>query len=339
MTNSSLGPDERYRDPAIAALSAFGIQSPELTLVSVSENVTFRATAPDGERFVVRLHRPGYHSLAELDSERLWLAALSDHGVSVPQPIPATDGTFYVPVKVSATATAAGEVRYLGVSRWRDGDVVANLGGDLQSAPPIAGSMAQLGRLMATMHDQAVNWHAPPGFTRHRLDADGLLGDKPFWGPFWEHPDLTAGQQALLLATRLKLRDALVRYGTGPSTFSMIHADFHLGNLLLDHGDISVIDFDDAGFGWHQYDIGVAMFHSRGAPDSEAAERAFFEAYRAVRPLSDADRALVPMFELIRGMAIIGWKAQRPEVVWPAEFFNQIVEATLAGCEIIEPPC
>ena len=36
--------------------------------------------------------------------------------------------------------------------------------------------------------------------------------------------------------------------------------------------------------------------------------------YRSVRPISDADLALLPMFLLIRDMAQMGWFHQRPEL-------------------------
>ena len=50
------------------ALEAFGLQPRSLDLVSISENVSFRVrTASDD--LVLRLHRPGYNSLAELESE------------------------------------------------------------------------------------------------------------------------------------------------------------------------------------------------------------------------------------------------------------------------------
>ena len=63
----------------------------------------------------------------------------------------------------------------------------------------------------------------------------------------------------MLLATRAQIRRALDRYGRDPATFSLIHADLHHANLLVNDRDLSIIDFDDAGFGWHQYDIAVAL--------------------------------------------------------------------------------
>ncbi len=323
-----------YETPARTALQQFGIGSARLQLIGISENVTYRADDhSSGQSYVLRLHRPGYHTPAELDSERMWLAALRDSGISVPTPVCAPDGRFFVPI-----STGDGEIRQAGVNLWAPGEIVGDLltahdkSSDADGPTEIAKPFGQLGELMAAMHNQATNWTPPPSFRRHRFDVDGLLGVAPFWGRFWDHPELEAEQRVLLMAARDRCADMLRAYGEPARTFSMIHADLHASNVLTDNGSLAVIDFDDAGFGWHQYDIAVAMFHSRAAPDFETAATEFLNGYRDVRAISDDDLALVPLFELIRGMAIIGWKAQRPEVEWPDGQFEQLLSGVLGGC-------
>lgn len=323
---------DRYLAAATDAAAAFGIDDHALDLVIIGENVTYRA-AGSSDAFVLRLHRPGYHTLDELDSERTWLAALADAGVSVPEPVAAPDGRYFVPVTVEA-----GDVRYAGLTRWRDGEVVADLQRSTDIDTSVADQFAQLGTLMAQMHSQAVDWRPPPGFTRQRLDADGLVGEAPFWGRFWEADELTPAQATALREARVVALERLRRYGEPPHRFSVIHADLHLGNLLVDpSGTLSVIDFDDAGFGWHQYDMAVALLHVSDAPDAPAARAAFFEAYRATRPITDDELAWVPFFETVRLMALIGWKDQRPDVAWPAGRFNDLVEQALARVGDLRP--
>lgn len=324
--------DRRWLSAAHQALDAFGVEAARLELVGVSENITFRAVeAGTRQAYVLRLHRPGYHTAEELDSERVWLAALRDADISVPTPVSAPDGRYFVPVPLGS-----GEIRQAGLNLWADGEIVGVLltqpGGTNEALAEISDSFGQLGSLMAAMHNQAAAWTPPPSFRRHRFDVDGLLGDAPFWGPFWEHPKLTADERSLLVASRDACRATLAQYGEPGRTFSMIHADLHLANLLVSDGQLAVIDFDDAGFGWHQYDIAVAMYHSRAAPDFDQATAAFLRAYQSVRPISEDDLSLVPMFELIRGMAIIGWKAQRPEVEWPDGQFELLLSGVLSGC-------
>ena len=315
---------DTYLAAAEAARAAFGIDDHELDLIVVGENVTYRAQRSDSA-YVLRLHRPGYHTLAELDSERVWLAALADAGVSVPEPVGAPDGRYFIPVEV-----APGDERFAGLTRWRDGEVVADLQRSTDVGSSMADQFAQLGTLMAQMHSQAVTWEPPSSFTRQRLDADGLVGEAPFWGRFWEADELTPAQAGALGAARMVALDRLHEYGEPADRFSVIHADLHLGNLLVDPtGTLSVIDFDDAGYGWHQYDMAVALLHIWDAPDTTEARAAFFEAYRASRAISDAELAWVPFFEMVRLMALIGWKAQRPEVSWPDGRFNELVEQAL----------
>ena len=79
-------------DAVSHTLDQWGIEPADLVEVSRSENIVFRVDAADGNRYVLRLHRPGYHSYRALVSEQTWTAALADAGVDVPVPRPTLDG-------------------------------------------------------------------------------------------------------------------------------------------------------------------------------------------------------------------------------------------------------
>ena len=309
--------DRVFTPAARAALESFPIDTGDLALVSLSENVTFKVTdRRDGGAYVLRLHRPGYHTLAELDSEHAWIRALDEAGVEVPKPVAARDGRNYVPVTVAAT----GEQRFAGMVRWTEGRLLSDVLAETADQQTVEGYFAQLGALTAAMHNQASAWQPPPHFTRHHLDADGLMGDAPHWGPFWEHHLLSAAGRDLLLDTRERMHAWLARLGKEASSYSLIHSDMHPGNILVDGERLTVIDFDDTGFGWHHYDIAVVLTYWQSKPDAAAIERAFLDGYRAVRPLPDSALAEIEMFRLIRWMASIGWFHQRPELKRPSVF-------------------
>jgi Ser/Thr protein kinase RdoA (MazF antagonist) len=325
---------EAYALPAREALREFPIDVDTLELVSVSENVCFRVTdRGDGAAYVLRLHRPWYHTLEELNAERMWIRALGEAGVNVPVPLTTRDGREYTTVPVPVTD----ERRNAGVARWTEGELLALLLHHNNDVSVFENYFAQLGAIVAAMHNQASGWQVPAAFTRHRLDTDGLMGDTPFWGPFWEHPALSSAERQLMIGTRDELRAALDRYGRPSTTFSLIHADMHPGNLLVHDDSLTVIDFDDAGFGWHQYDIAVALRHYMDEPYFGAIQAAFVRGYRAVREIADAALALVPMFMLIRGLASIGWIAQRPEL--SRDLDAEYKDAVCAQCRAFEPPC
>jgi Ser/Thr protein kinase RdoA (MazF antagonist) len=303
--------EQAYAPAARTALAAFGIAPAELHFVHLSENVTFKVTdAHNGSQFVLRLHRPWYHDIAALKSEHLWTHALVKAGIAAPDPLLTLDGEDFVQVDVPAT----GERRWAGLARWVDGELLADVVARETDAAENARHFAQLGAIMAAMHNQTTSWTLPAGFKRHALDADGLLGPAPFWGPFWEHPVFSTAERLRLLATRDMLHAALTRYGKPARTYSLIHADLHPRNVLINGTHTAVIDFDDSGFGWHQYDLAVALVAYQQHPAFPAFRDACIAGYRSVRAITENDLALLPMFLLIRGMAQIGWYHQRPEL-------------------------
>jgi Ser/Thr protein kinase RdoA (MazF antagonist) len=299
-----------FGEPAREALKAFPLEPDSVEIVTVSENATFRVVDAAHGDHVLRLHRPGYHTLAELESERLWTQALRQAGISAPHAVAAVDGRHFVPVAVPALD----ETRYAGVARWTAGEVLSLVMADETQGANLPRWFEQLGQIQAAMHNQSSAWRAPEAFTRHHLDCDGLLGEAPFWGRFWESPVFAPQERAAVLATRERLRSALQRYGKSATTYSVIHADLHPGNILIDGGRLSVIDFDDSGFGWHMYDAAVVLFYHQQSDAFPVLRDAFFRGYRATRALSDQDEAMLPLFLLIRGMAQIGWFHQRPEL-------------------------
>lgn len=324
--------DRTFAPAARDALKSFPVDAGELALVSMAENVTFKVTdRRDGRTYVLRLHRPGYHTLDELDSEQAWIRALADAGIDVPRAVSAHDGRGYVPVTIEAT----GERRFAGLARWTEGRLLSDVLAETGDQAVVEDYFSQLGALTAAMHNQASAWQPPPGFRRHALDSDGLMGMAPHWGPFWEHRSLSAAERRLLLDARARMHEKLMRLRRDPSGYSLIHSDMHPGNILVDGDRLTVIDFDDAGFGWHQYDIAVVLTYWQSRPNAAAIERAFLDGYQAVRPVPGAALAAVPMFRLIRWMASIGWFHQRPELE-PSVVLEERKAWVLEQCAALE---
>lgn len=309
--------EDSFAPAAREALKAFPIEPDALELMSHSENVTYRVVdRRDGAAYVLRLHRPWYHTLDELISERHWIRALDGAGIAIQSPVTTRDGEEYAAVTIPATR----ERRFAGLARWTEGRVLADVLRETADTTMAARRFEQLGALTASLHDQAAAWRPPALFARHALDADGLMGAVPHWGPFWDHRGFSAAERQVVLDARDRLHAALARLSREPAAYSLIHADMHPGNVLVDGDRLTVIDFDDAGWGWHAYDIAVALFYHQRVAAFDSLERAYVEGYRSVRPLPDQVLALLPMFRLVRGLAQIGWFHQRPELDRLARF-------------------
>ena len=279
--------------------------------VSRSENIVFRVDAEDGRRYVLRMHRPGYHSYPGLISEQLWTAALQKAGIDVPIPRATRRGDPYGEIDVE------GETRFVGVLEWVDGTTMETLVAASDDVERRAEQFTALGELLARLHDQASSWTLPAGFTRHALNAEGLMGEAPFWGPFWTARALTGEQKQRFSGLRLELNAILRQLPTDSSCYSLIHADLHPGNVVVNGERLHVIDFDDAAFGWHIYDFAVALKNFQDDPAFSDYQAALVRGYRSLRPIDEATLALIPLFLLIRTLNSIGWADARPELGHP----------------------
>ena len=113
-----------------------------------------------------------------------------------------------------------------------------------------------LGRITAALHDHREGVVPPAGIRPillgleaqpRRSSRAGAAGRTP---TAWARPNERCwpGPPSLL-------QRRLAEYGTGPDVFGLVHADLRLANLLVDgtgtNSKITVIDFDDCGFGWY----------------------------------------------------------------------------------------
>ena len=288
-------------------LPQWGLVADSVAVFSRSENVVLKVLTSEGQSVAVRLHRPGYHTLDELKSEQVWTQFLADAGIGVPHARRALSGELYVPVRVEDT----GDIRQAGIVDWLPGVQAAEHLAEAE-LPSAIERVAELGTLTGKIDRLSAAWDPPAGFVRHHLDADGLMGLRPFWGPFWDVPELSVSERKRVTALRETLHERLAAHGKDRD-YSVIHADLHAHNVLIDGERVTVIDFDDAGFGWHPYEMAIALSAFPARDGRDAMEAAYLDAYRAENPLDAASFEIVPTFKLVRMFASIGWVHHRPE--------------------------
>jgi Ser/Thr protein kinase RdoA (MazF antagonist) len=155
----------QLRDLALAALVQRGIAVRRLRWMGQHSNHLFRCDTATGERLVLRVCLPGGRS----DAELAWLAALSrDTGLTVPVARFST--------RVSTPQLPDGG-RCIGFG-WVEGRPCGHR--------PSRRLVADLGRVIGTLHGHAQGFRPPPGFIRPALDVNYLT-----WAGTWH-----AGQLA-----------------------------------------------------------------------------------------------------------------------------------------------
>ncbi len=319
----------RLTGVARQALAAWGWEDAVLRLIKHRENAVFEAGL-NGQRRALRLHRQGYHSDAAVNSELQWMQALGKAEIQVPRVIPDRDGKLFVSREFGDTA---GPLQ-VDLFEWVDGEPLGSVEAGLEgSGADIPHIYFTIGCLAGRLHNQAANWTPPAGFTRHAWDENGLAGEQPIWGRFWELPALTIEERRLMERTRERLRLALGALDKSPQAYSLIHADFAPENLMADGEDVRLIDFDDAGFGWHLFELVTSVYFIMGEDYFESAQSALIEGYRSQRALPEEQLELLPLFFLARATTYLGWVHTRPETETARYMTPMLIQS---ACEAAE---
>ena len=268
-----------------------------VSLLSHRENAVYEIKLADGARAALRLHRPGYQDHAAIRSELWWCAALADKGVAVPAALPDQAGNWLAELPGGRVAS---------VIEWVSG-VPLGAGGQPLPYPPTQSLHLHraFGTLIAQFHAATDSLTLPADFTRPRWDIDGLVGDAPLWGRFWDHPEATPAQTARMIHVREFLRDRMTTHLATGASMAPIHADLLRENLFVDGDKVSLIDFDDSGWGFRLYDLGTALAQNLEEPAYPDIRDALMEGY------GTTDRAMVETFTLMRCCASVGWAMTR----------------------------
>ena len=282
--------------------AAWGAGGPP-ALIGNRENAVFRIRLPEGPA-ALRLHRPGYHDAAAIRSELWFCEAMAQAGAPVPRPVRTRGGDLLHHLPGGRIASVIG---------WIEGAVIGAGGVPLAGERDDQAALhRRLGAVLARVHRAADALDPPPWIMRPRWDRQGLLGTgpdgrAPLWGRFWEHPLLEAGPARRMRAIRDLCDARLAAHAArGPDT-GLIHADVLRENVLEGRA-MTLIDFDDSGFGFRLYDLGTALSQNLDEPHAGVLREALVAGYGTLTP---EDLAMLDVFTLLRCLASVGWTAGR----------------------------
>jgi Ser/Thr protein kinase RdoA (MazF antagonist) len=286
------------------------------TLINHSENHTFRVSGPRG-RHILRLHRPGYQLLAAIDGELDWLRALQrDTDLPLPSPLAGSNGDL---VQLSGGRAAV-------LFSFEPGR-------EPQPGEDLLPLFKTLGRYAARLHNHVALWRPPIGFFRPRWDAAAILDVNGHWGDWCKAPGVGDPERLILDRLEQRLRSDLAAYGESADRFGLIHADMRLANLLVDGETITLIDFDDCGFGWFAYDFAAAVSFIETDPRIPALQAAWLDGYLPLRQLSPQDIAALETTVLLRRMALLAWIGSHSETDLAKSHAHDFASGTVSLAE------
>ena len=316
------------------AIKNWDVEVKSINLHLQSENTVFKVEGLDGNTYALRVHRKGYHDLEELNSEHVWTSSLSNAGLLVPEAVVTRSGEAYTSVSILNSS----EYRYVGLVKWIEGTILNDLILGLEEED-VSDVYESLGKVVAKFHKATIAWEKPKDFKRHSFDTDGFLGSKPFWGRFWEAQNATTREREKLSLIRNNITESLSKLPKDINSFGMIHADLHSQNVLIQGKSLSVIDFDDSGFGWYGFDLAVAIwdrldFTATGC-HFDIAYKSLIRGYIEERPNAKDIIETIPTFLLMRTLMLIRWIEDRPESGYEA-FIPVLIQASIDQAKQLE---
>lgn len=303
----------------------------EIVPIRLTNNAVFEVRA-GGERFVLRVHRPDYRSLAQVQSELAFLQTLGPQlaGTRIHVPRPLTTWTGELVVR---TGASGGDL-LCDLFTWVDGS-------ELKPTRGLGPRSAfLLGEGLARLHVAADRYEPPPGFVVPRWDAETMFTQASSFRPGSMETFLPADAWPLFRETAARTRAVFAQLDELPDAWGLIHADFILINCRFArrrHGwALGVLDFDDLGWGYYLYDLAPLLDNLADFPDSyPRLRREFLAGYRSIRPLPRALEVHLPILMAARHATALTWlaaKARRGETDLPIERYVEIRIEAMREC-------
>ena len=283
----------RLRALALVALREYDIEVVRCSFVARSFNTVFRVDTADGSSYALRvspdlrIHADGCE-IAEAE----WVDALRrDTALNVPRVIRARDGG----VVVTATDVGVAGTRSCVLFEWVYGRRLReHVTEDL---------VREVGAQTAVVHEHGAA-HRPDAPPVGVLVADRVL--------FFRVPsrldELAPAYGSVLeeaVARAQRSLDALWRDPPHPP--HVLHGDIQTGNVMVQRGRVTLIDFQDLIWGFEIQDALIALRgleHSGEVPELKAAFRA---GYETVRPWPEADPEIVGALRAARHLNVLNF--------------------------------
>jgi len=271
----------------------------EVRLLAQSENIVFLVDDPARtQKYVARVNsgRLAYHSKPSIESEMEWLMAIRrDTDIRVPDVLADRNGDTVHTLNLGEK----NNTRFAALYSFLEG-----------IEPPednLVRDFFGLGAITAKLHEHSKCWTPPDSFKRHSWSAEDILDDTLNWG-HWKDGIGIEGETAQVLArAETVVRKRMEDLPSDKDNFGLIHADLRLPNLLVNGAQMSIIDFDDCGYGWFLYELAAAVSFIEDHADFDQLLSRWIEGYQTVSEIDQEILDALPTLLLLRRFSLIAW--------------------------------
>lgn len=290
----------------------------DLKLLRDTDDWIYQLRSHEPRKYALKIFRTFKHSEQEISTLGNWLEFASSRvKFHLPVPVRNHQGNFLSYLQLQEKQYA------FIVCVWVEGEPVSTI--------MTRENIEKIGSLTACLHDVSEAYKGT-GKGLRRYDSFWLQQASKILLSGAEKVGFSSEKRKDLVSGLQKIQTSMNGLGYTPRNFGIIHSDLHFSNILLDGENLSVIDFDDAGFGHYLFDIGTTFneFADYGNRYQSMVE-SFVQGYQFQRALPQDWKQLVKYFQGVAAVAYAEWVFS-PENEW---VIGQKIEFGISSLEQI----
>ena len=268
----------------------------------------------DQQHAILCLYRSEERTHSEIDAELTVMQYLHHQGLSIPLPVTLRDGE-----RLFLLRQPEG---------MRHGAMITFMAGKPIGRQFDSAVGSQIGRALAVMH-RALNT-LTGAMDRPVLDFSTALTSAltafAYAAPHRSDDLLRLHSMGETLLRRLTLNQNNAAYG-------LMHGDIIPSNILQNGDRLVLLDFDLCAYGWQVYDVASMLVEIAYWGMDAAVAEAVLHGYNAECAFTDAERAMLPTLQGIRGILSLGTPARHIDTWGRGYFSDTIIDKQLALIE------
>jgi len=273
------------------ACNRYGITINELTFIGGFQNFVYEYQQNNKE-YILRFTHSSLRSKELLGGELEWILFLSDNGVSVSRPIYSVNCNLFEIIDIADSYFIVAAFEKAQGKRAEYPDCLHNV--DLfEKCGSITGQMHRLAKTYKP-HNKRHEWH----------QNYYLQNVTKFIPP----------SQNLIIDSCENLMNTLKNLNYEKESYGLIHGDINVGNFLVDHGAVTLFDFDECQYSWFVEDIAIQLYYLVYVYGNDSMDERhlqcqrfmehFHKGYSKENSISDHELKLIPLFLRLREIIV-----------------------------------
>lgn len=246
-----------YINIAKELLRLYSISHPVIQFIRHNENITFKITdGVNNKNFLLRIHKPAIeglfglqHTLEGIKTEIKILQEINNKGLLYAQkPIENNLGEYITECKLDNFNHPC----YATILEWIEGDTLTLKEHNIKELA------FTLGENLALFHKCLKEFKPSKDFIRPIYDADRIDSAIEELKYCVEVNLFSMKDYDIIKEVLILVKKQINELNSREDEFGIIHADFQLGNIVVNNDNPCLIDLGFCGFGYYAFDLGSA---------------------------------------------------------------------------------